>query len=312
MTNNSKVVVVTGASSFVGFHLARGFSNAGWTVVSTGSFLKSEYKGAQAERLKHLNTEWCSLDIRDIDAANKILQQYRPRLWIHHAGYAKNYTSSDYDIKLANSINVDPLYQLYPKFAELKTSVIVTGSSMEYSNTDSACCESDPCFPEAPYGLSKLTETLAAMQLSKIYNVPTRVARLFIPYGPFDTPTKLIPSVLAALREGASVDMSPCMQKRDFVYVDDLVAAYHALSEDLCQGGAEIYNISSGKAVPVRMVIDSMATHLKVPHALLRYGAREMRPGEPMVSYGSNEKIKQKLGWVAGPLEDRIGAYLDL
>ncbi len=303
-----KRVVVTGASSFVGCHLVKAFAENGWAVAATLTRPFDAYDGVRAERLGWIRdsvSSWNVLDLRDGQAVRSFISDARPNLWIHHAGHAVNYGSADYDAAAGREVNVAPLAAIYEELAKVKAGVIVTGSSMEYADTDQACQETDACRPSTPYGASKLEETQAAEALSKQHGLPTRVARLFIPFGRFDAPNKVLPYVVDNLRQERPVDLSPCTQKRDFLAVGSVAKAYQVLADDLKRGGFEIVNVCSGQAVTVKSVIEGIAEQLGAPRALLGFGKRPMRPGEPDVSYGSCDKAR-KLGWRPASLDKGI------
>lgn len=306
--------MVTGVSSFVGCHLARAFAGQGWSVAATGTQPFNSYEGIRAERMKWIKdsvSSWSILDLRDEKAVRTFISQSRPRLWIHHAGHAVNYGSPEYDLDAGRAVNVEPLHYIYEEVAKLGgSSVIVTGSSMEYSNTDMACKESDDCKPATPYGRSKLAETLTAEKLSAQYNLPTRVARLFIPFGPLDETSKVVPSVIESLKNGRSVELSPCTQQRDFLYIKDVVEAYGLLAEDIVRGGFDIYNLCSGRSVTVKSVLETVTDRLGASRELLAFGKLSMRSGETEISYGNNVKSCTQLHWQPGSLEQGIEAYL--
>ena len=187
----------------------------------------------------------------------------------------------------------------------------MTGSSAEYSNSDLPCREDEPCWPVTPYGLSKLGETIYARQLIERYPLSIRVARVFIPYGPLDAPQKLIPNVVQALKRREAVDLSPCHQARDFIYIDDLVQGYRRLIEDLQRPTLfDVVNLCSGQAIPLRELLSELADLLGRDKSLLRFGARSMRPGEPPISYGANQKAKDMLGWQPRSLREGLQCYL--
>ena len=308
-----KTAVVTGASSFVGCHLASEFARNGWAVTATRTQTFDAYKGIQAERLKGIgeSVSWQALDLRDEKTVREFIAHLKPDLWIHHAGYAVNYGSPDYDVRAGHAVNVAPLTYIYEELAKAgRGGVIVTGSSMEYSNTDKACLETDECKPATPYGRSKLEETEAARELSKRHGVPTCVARLFIPFGPLDAPGKVLMYVVENLKKGLPVELTPCTQRRDFLYVGDVVKAYGLLADDLQRGAFEIFNVCSGEAVAVRSLIEMIADRLGAPHDLLGFGKCPMRPGEPAVTYGSCDKARKMFGWRPGTLEEGIAEFL--
>jgi nucleoside-diphosphate-sugar epimerase len=300
----SRAVVLTGASSFVGYHLAVAFADAGWRVNAIHSRSIAAYDDVRAERLKLVRerARLIEADLGDPTAAQTIVDAVSPTLWIQHAGFADNYASPDYQLGAAHAVNVLALNPIYRTLAGGGCGVIITGSSMEYAASDDANKEDDPCWPEFPYGLSKLAETLYARQLAIRYVVPTRVARLYIPFGQYDNPRKLLPSVIAALGASKPIDLSDCVQRRDFIAVEDVAAGYVRLGDDLPRTLFDIFNLCRGEAVQLRDLLLGFAGTLGADPSLLRFGALAMRPGEPNISFGDAGKARELLGWSARPI----------
>ena len=118
-------VLVTGASSFIGCHLARRFAAAGYSVVATHARPMSTYAGIQKERLDAVaaGAKLAALDIRDDAQIAAILESHAPDLWVHHAGYATDYGSLDYDLAAGMAVNVTPLRSLYQRLEKATTGV---------------------------------------------------------------------------------------------------------------------------------------------------------------------------------------------
>ena len=53
-----------------------------------------------------------------------------------------------------------------------------------------------------------------------------------------------------------------------------------------------------------------IANRLGASRALLGFGKRPMRPGEPEISYGSCDKARKMLGWRPETLEEGIAEFL--
>jgi len=304
VTMSLPVAVVTGVSSFVGMHLARCFSACGFRVVATTSQPRQRYTGIRERRLAVLDesVEFVTIDLRDAGAVASLVDRMTPSLWLHHAGFAQSYASFDFDFDAGLATNVAPLGHLYQALAGGGCGVVITGSSAEYTLSESANCEDDVCWPNTPYGLTKLAETLRARQLAERLGVPTRVARLYIPFGSLDTPEKLLSQVVVSLRAGKTVDLSPCTQARDFLGITDLTSAYVAMVKDLPRIGFDVFNICGGQPVLLHAFLQTIAERLKADRSLLLFGARVMRPGEALVSFGSNEKARRILGWAPSDL----------
>lgn len=309
-------IVVTGISSFVGVHLAVHFSESGHSVTGTVTRPLESYDGIRSERLTlagRAGVHIGQLDITDENGLIDFVHSESPDVWIHHAGWATKYSSLDYDLLRGHITNVQPLAMLYPALRDSGCrGIIMTGSSMEYSNVDFACEEDHPCWPETPYGLSKLTQTLRARQLSELTGVKTRLARLFIPLGPLDAPQKLIPSVIRGLKNSVPIELTPCEQSRDFLFMHDLVRGYERLMDDLERDPLfDVFNICQGESTRLHDLLIHMAHEFGADSDLLKFGARNMRAGEAMVSYGSNEKAQVILGWKPEPLKKALKRFLD-
>ena len=302
-------VVVTGTSSFVGAHLAHAFAVAGHRVTATHSRPQTAYDGVRAARLAHAaagGAALAELDITDGGAVAAIIGRARPTVWVHHAGYATDYASADYNADAGRAVNVAPLDTVFSAMAEVGGGVLITGSSAEYAASDDANREEDAGLPDTPYGQSKLAETARARELAARTGVPTRVGRLYIPFGRLDHPAKLIAQVTAGLRAGNPVDLSPCAQRRDFIGIGDVARAWLKMADDLERGGFDILNLCSGEATELRGLLFGIAAAMGADPALLRFGARPMRPGEPAVSFGDNEKARRLLDWAPRPLDQAI------
>ncbi|CAN5446833.1 NAD-dependent epimerase/dehydratase family protein [soil metagenome] len=292
-------VVITGVTSFVGYHLAAGFLAAGHEVtgVLSGRRMEEGIVGERIGRLREQGIPLEKLDLLDAEAIGRCAETIGPEVWIQHAGYTKNYASFDYDLRTGFAVNVLPLTGIFTAMSKLGGAVIVTGTVSEYSDADVPHEEEVPCVPKMPYGLAKLAGTLLAKQLAEQYGVPTRVARLFLPFGPLDAPEKLLAVEAASLAAGQPVRLSPCLQRRDFLYVDDVVSLYLALLRDLPRSHFEIYNVCAGEAPELREVLLEMAEVLGADPALCEFGAIPLRAGEPKLVAGSNAKARKYLEW---------------
>lgn len=316
--SRQNTVVVTGITSFVGYHLARHFSREGFLVIGTSTGAAKPRDGIEALRLTKLadsSVISASLDITKSDELTSFIAKYKPDFWIHHAGWTKDYRSPLFDSGRAYSINVAPLATVYESLKKTDCrGVIVTGTDGEYGNSNEIHREDEACMPLTPYGLSKLSETIRSYQLSLQHGIPTRVARLFIPYGPLDAPWKMISSAVKALREKRVIDLSSCEQSRDFLYIDDVVCGYMALIRDMEEHSDmfDIFNICSGKAATLKQLLLSIAGALSSDRALLSFGALEQRALEAPVCYGDNSKALQRLKWKPSPIEEGISRFLSL
>jgi nucleoside-diphosphate-sugar epimerase len=140
------------------------------------------------------------------------------------------------------------------------------------------------------------------------------VVRVFLPYGPYDQPAKVLAAAAAALRDGRPVALSLCEQRRDLLYIDDLCDAYEAVIRHVLDVGSfEVFNVCAGESPRLRDAIEVLASLLGADPSLCRFGAIPMRPGEPTVVAGSPAKAARLLGWRPAPLNEglrRFGEHL--
>lgn len=128
--------------------------------------------------------------------------------------------------------------------------------------------------PPTRYGTAKHA---AQLVLSDLLGERLAWGRVFFTYGPGEDPRRLVPSVIRALLRG---DAAPCThgeQVRDFLYIEDLAAAFvHLLGGD-AHGALDV-----GSAMPVTLREVVLAAAREIGREeLVRFGALAARPDEP-------------------------------
>jgi CDP-glucose 4,6-dehydratase len=136
-------------------------------------------------------------------------------------------------------------------------SVIVASSDKAYGRqAELPYRETQPLVPTFPYDVSKAAADLIARSYWHTFGLPVAVTRFANLYGGGDTNrNRLVPeAVVAALAGRAPVIRSDGSPERDFLYVEDAVAAYLALWRALRagRGGGEAFNAGGGR--PHRVV----------------------------------------------------------
>jgi nucleoside-diphosphate-sugar epimerase len=117
--------------------------------------------------------------------------------------------------------------------------------------------------------------------------------RIFFLYGPGEAATRLVPSVVRALLEGTPAAVSEGSQIRDFLHVDDVAEAFVALLDGDVQGPV---NIGSGNGVAIREVVELAGAAAGRPD-LIRFGAVETRPGEPVSLVADVRRLRDEVGF---------------
>lgn len=166
------------------------------------------------------------------------------------------------------------------------------GSCAEYAWTADVLAEDGPAAAATPYGRCKraLGDAFAAaggMGLS------TAWARLFFPYGPGEQGGRLLPSLMAALRDGRPFPTTAGTQRRDFVFVGDVGEALAALLGSEVAGAV---NIGRGEGVALREVVGLVAEAMGRPD-LVRFGALPIRPGDPPALVADVGRLAREVGY---------------
>src|SRR5207249_6044598 len=116
----------------------------------------------------------------------------------------------------------------------------------EYGYRTAAMSEADRLEPNSVYAVGKAAQTHLASLYGKRTEGPATVTfRLFSVYGPWEEPTRLMPTLLRRARAALPLEMVGRDVARDFVYVDDVLDALLGL-EALEGRRGEVFNLGSG------------------------------------------------------------------
>lgn len=135
--------------------------------------------------------------------------------------------------------------------------VLASSSSVYGGTVREASVEHGATSPLSPYGVTKLAaERLAFAYAQRAASSLSVIAlRYFSVYGPRQRPDMWISRVLWAARTGNPVTLfGDGSQRRDFTFVDDVVAA--TLTAGNASVGAHVVNVGTGVTRSVRDVIE--------------------------------------------------------
>lgn len=153
--------------------------------------------------------------------------------------------------------------------------------------------EDHPLRPNNPYALSKhLAEQLCAFYAGH-YQVPVTVLRPFNVYGPGQAEPFLIPEVVRKAREEERILVQDLAPRRDYVFVDDVVAALVLAME---RGGPfGVYNVGSGASVSVGEVVAQVQRALGTTKEVVSANAERRNEISDVVA--DVTRAERDLGW---------------
>lgn len=308
-------VILTGISSFVGCHVGCHLQSLGLRVIGTHSRPLGSYAGLEAVRLavaSEAGVQLAPLDIIDCYAVKDIIHEWHPAWWIANAGWTKDHANNRYDLVRANTLHLAARETTIQTLKENGArGLIATGSAMEYSREHEECREDQTAWPETPYGLAKLAQTIRLKQLAEQYDFPIRVLRLFSLFGPLDSENRLIQQVTRALIAGQPVSVGPEEMARDFLSIRDVATAYGHILKDLDRPARfDLVNVCAGESFSLGKILRLLARQIGADPALIQFNAKPLRAGEPLSQHGNNEKIQRLTSWRPRVLEAGLADYV--
>jgi len=147
------------------------------------------------------------------------------------------------------------------------------------------------------YSLSKRSLVSWLNQLSdRIYIANVMLEHI---YGPEDSETKFVEKLVQdiAIKQIERVSLTHGHQKRDFIYVDDVVSAYMHLIYHMKSAKTKysIYQMGTGESIPVRRLAETIK-ELSGSRSVLGFGDLDYRSDEIMDSKADNSALMD-LGW---------------
>lgn len=237
------------------------------------------------------------------------------------------YPTPDYIINLASivtaerdfslfdgliSSNLKVLLNLYERFKgdnNLKM-FIQFGSSEEYGNEGSPFVETMRECPNSPYALVKQLTVNTALMLHANYGFPTMVVRPGNLFGKYQNKSKFIPYVISQLKENLPLNVTPCEQKRDFIYAADFAWCIGQLIKNYQKAIGQIVNVASGESISLKEIIEICRHHIS-SSSEVNYGALPYRENEVMDLKCSEDKLSAIIGQeIKFNINNRLKEYI--
>lgn len=280
-------VLVTGATGFIGSHIARQLVKEGCEVYAVVRDRSNLWR--LNDILPQLQVVNC--DLSDFDRRDRYLAEIQPELCIHAAWYVvpgKYLTSPD------NLMQLNASLTLAWRLAELGCRRFVgIGTCFEYDTALGYLSEDSHTHPRSLYAASKLAVKEVLEQIANLTQMEVAWLRLFYQYGSFDDERRVIPSIICSLLRGQTAKLTLGEQIRDFLHVEDVATAVWAVAKSQESG---VFNIASGKPVSVREVAMTIGSLLDRTDSIA-LGALPYSPSDPMFVCANNHRLIET-GWM--------------
>ena len=246
---HGKKVLVTGGLGFIGLNLSRRLLELGASVTVLDNFMPPDVSELHADFLARFRVALA--DIRDEEKVERVVrdQEIIFNLAGKSGAAGSNKTPlNDLDINCRGHITVLEACRAFNPGVTIifPSSRLVYGKPL-YLPVD----EKHPLEPESIYAAHKLAVENYHLIYGRLYGLKSTVLRISNPYGPFQAGEGraygIANSFIQAAVAGRPITLfGDGSQRRDYLYIDDLVEAFlRAASAEEARG--KIYNIGDGK-----------------------------------------------------------------
>lgn len=270
-------VVITGITGFLGSHLARYFVAEGYDVYGV------KRERSSLDKLKDISSSINFIDI-DKDSLSERLLALKPDAIFHTAcSYGRK------NEKPSSILQTNLIFSL-----QILEAAIDAGVDC-FINADSALAHD-----VSAYALSKFQFKQWGIRLKdEIQFINLRIEHM---YGRGDDEYKFIKWFVTQLHQQTEViPLTTGEQKRDFIYIDDVVTAFAiAFKKRYKLGAFSELDVATGMAIPVKKFLQEIvlqySSMFSVPKSVLQFGAIPYRKNDVM-SPDVNPNQMKSLGW---------------
>jgi CDP-paratose synthetase len=283
-------VLITGASGFLGSALVHGLAAAGHEVVALLRSTSADH------RLKPLPDGVVLQRAADAAGAAQAVRETEPDAVIHTAcSYGRHGES----FAAVAEVNLG--------FGLAVADAAIAAGVPRFLNTDTVLDRHANAYALSKKQFAEWGRWLAEQGRIRFCNLLLQHM-----YGPFDDDSKFSTHVLRACRANIeALALTPGQQRRDFIHIDDVVAAYRCVLESPSESGWQEVEVGSGEAPTLESFV-RLVHRLTGSRTRLEFGAVPYRAGEALCCVADTTALRD-LGWKPRyALEDGLRQTLEM
>jgi nucleoside-diphosphate-sugar epimerase len=306
MTLRGATVLISGGTGFLGSHLVRRVTGLGARVQLLVRTASSLDRVADVQPVP----DFTRIELDDAAGLGACVRAVRPDFVFLAAGSTSD-RGRDHSGEAAagrsyeaNVIGTRRVLESISAEAPA-AKVIRIGSLAEYGVGPLPFREDQREQPASPYAASQVAATHLGQALHRQMGLQVATMRVALTYGPAQSTSFLIPSLIMACLEGRPFDLASASHTRDLIFVDDVMDALVAAA--LAGGLAgEVVNIGSGREYRIGDVA-AMIVRLTGAGIELRPSRTAAVGTEVQRLVCDSERARQLLEWQARtPIEEGL------
>jgi nucleoside-diphosphate-sugar epimerase len=286
-----KRVVLTGATGFIGANLARRLLTDGHEV---SVFLRP---GCSFWRIEDIRGDLrvVDVDLQDEAGVATALRQVRPDWIFNLAAHGAYPWQSELRAMLMTNV-LGTVHLLEAAVATGFEAFVQTGTSSEYGAKDHSPPEAEWLEPNSHYAVTKASATMFCRYTGQATGLGVRTLRLYSVYGPWEEPTRLMPTLVMRGLAGELPGLVSPATARDYIYVDDVVDACLAAAAAPGQEPGAVYNVGTGRQSSLREVVELVRAEMGITAEPV-WGSMAPRSWDTDVWVADSGQIRAQLGW---------------
>ncbi len=304
-------IVVTGAAGFIGSHTCERLVALGHHVVGVDSFddylYPAEPKRRNAQTLSALDASQFSLVeanicdeqamaavfARGVDAVCHLaaLAGVRPSL-VEPLRYIRtNLHGTTVLLEQCRTAGVERFV-----FASSSSVYGMRGASAKDLRDVAAFREDDPCLtPASPYAATKRSGELLCSTYRDLFGIGASCLRFFTVYGPRQRPDMAIHKFMRAIDRDEPITLyGDGSTRRDYTFIDDIVAGVTAACERIEPGSHTIYNLGGTHTTSLGELVDAIEKTMGKTATIRR---EPIQPGDVLLTYADITNAQRDLDY---------------
>lgn len=265
-----KVILVTGAAGFIGFHLSQALLKKNYMVIgydNINHYYDVNLKYARLDVLKNFdNFKFIHADLADADAVNKVFEEYHPQIVVNLAAQAGVRYSIENPRAYIDS-NIIGFFNILEACRHNPVEhLLYASSSSVYGNQEKTPFSVDDQVdrPISLYAATKKSDELLAFSYAHLYKIPATGLRFFTVYGPYGRPDMAYFGFTNKIFADEPIKIfNNGDMLRDFTYIDDIVTGILNILPCPPEADAngdmyKIYNIGNNKPEKLMTFIETL------------------------------------------------------